>query len=36
MKGPKKRFRKDVYELTVIAYGDDGEQHARNVRVRLK
>ena len=36
LKGPKKRFRKGVYELSVIAVGDDGEQHARNVRVRLK
>jgi len=36
LKGPKKRFRKGVYELTVIAVADDGDQHARNVRVRLK
>jgi hypothetical protein len=36
LKGAKKRFRKGVYELTVIALGDDGDQHARNVRVRLR
>jgi hypothetical protein len=36
LKGAKKRFRSGVYQLTVIALGDDGEQHARNVRVRLK
>lgn len=36
LKGAKKRMRKGVYELTVIAVGDDGEQYARNVRVRLK
>jgi hypothetical protein len=36
LKGLKKRFRKGVYHLTVIAHGEDGEQYARNVRVRLK
>ena len=36
LKGGKKRFRNGVYELSVIALGEDGEQHARNVRVRLK
>ena len=36
LKGRKKRFRKGVYELTVIALGDDGDQHARNVRVRFR
>jgi hypothetical protein len=36
LKGAKKRMRNGVYELTVIAVGDDGEQYARNVRVRLK
>jgi hypothetical protein len=36
LKGSKKRFRKGVYELTVIAVDRDGDQHARNVRVRLR
>jgi hypothetical protein len=36
LKGAKKRFRKGVYELTVIARDDEGEQYARNVRVRFK
>jgi hypothetical protein len=36
LKGRKKRFRKGVYQLTVIALGDDGDQHARNVRVRFR
>jgi len=36
LKGAKKRLRKGVYELTVIALDDDGEQHGRNVRVRFR
>jgi hypothetical protein len=36
LKGAKKRLRRGVYELTVIALDEDGEQYSRNVRVRLK
>jgi hypothetical protein len=36
LKGKTKRFRKGVYELTVIALGEDGDQSARNVRVRFR
>ena len=36
LKGRKKRFRKGVYELTVIALAEDGDQSARNVRVRFR
>jgi hypothetical protein len=36
LKGGKKRFRRGVYQLTVIARAEDGEQYARNVRVRFK
>jgi len=36
LKGRKKRFRKGVYEMTVIAFSEDGDQSARNVRVRLR
>jgi hypothetical protein len=36
LRGKKKRLRQGVYELTVIALGDDGDQHARNVRVRFR
>jgi hypothetical protein len=36
LKGAKKRLRKGLYELDVIAFGEDGEQYARKVRVRLR
>jgi hypothetical protein len=33
---PGKRLRNGVYQLTLIAVDADGDQHARNVRVRLR
>jgi len=36
LKGSKKRLRTGVYEVTVIALAEDGDQNARNVRVRLR
>ncbi len=36
LKGAKKRLRKGLYELDVIAFDEDGEQYARKVRVRLR
>jgi hypothetical protein len=36
LKGSKKRLRKGVYQLTVIALDADGEQHARHMRVRFR
>ena len=31
-----RRLRRGVYQLAVIAHGDDGEQHGRTVRVRIR
>src|SRR5215211_5238859 len=36
LKVSKKRLRTGVYEVTVIALAEDGDQNARNVRVRLR
>lgn len=33
---PRKRLRKGLYEVDVMALGQDGEQSIRRVRARLK